>query len=45
MKQESVRLIKQQEVNLFIHKIKNNFPNFVAGVITDKNGFTIGADI
>jgi len=33
------------EVNYFLHKIKINFPNFVAGVITDKNGFTIGADI
>ena len=45
MKQESVRLINQVEVNYFLHRIKNNFPNFVAGVITDKNGFTIGADI
>lgn len=33
------------EVNYFLHAIKKNFPNFVAGVITDKNGFTIGADI
>lgn len=45
MKQENVRLINQMEVNLFLHQIKINFPNFVAGVITDKNGFTIGADI
>lgn len=45
MKQENVRLINQMEVNYFLHKIKINFPNFVAGVITDKNGFTIGADI
>ena len=45
MKQENSRLINQMEVNYFLHKIKINFPNFVAGVITDKNGFTIGADI
>ena len=45
MKQENQRLINQMEVNYFLHKIKINFPNFVAGVITDKNGFTIGADI
>ncbi len=44
MKQEN-RLINQMEVNYFLHQIKINFPNFVAGVITDKNGFTIGADI
>ena len=45
MKQENVRLINQLEVNFFLNRIKKNFPNFVAGVITDKNGFTIGADI
>ena len=45
MKQENVRLINQGEVNYFLHRIKINFPNFVAGVITDKNGFTIGSDI
>ncbi len=45
MKQENSRLINQIEVNYFLHKIKSNFPNFVAGVITDKNGFTIGANI
>ena len=45
MKQENVRLINQLEVNFFLNRVKKNFPNFVAGVITDKNGFTIGADI
>ena len=45
MKQSNSRLINQIEVNYFLHKIKKSFPNFVAGVITDKNGFTIGADI
>jgi len=45
MKQENSRLINQMEVNYFLHAIKKNFPSFVAGVITDKNGFTIGANI
>lgn len=45
MKQENNRLINQLEVNYFLHRIKKNFPNFVAGVITDKNGFAIGSDI
>jgi hypothetical protein len=45
MKPESTRLVKQVEVNYFLHKIKQNFPNFVAGVITDRNGFPIGAKI
>ena len=45
MKPESTRLVKQAEVNFFLHKIKQNFPNFVAGVITDRNGFPIGAKI
>ena len=45
MKQENNRLINQLEVNYFLHQIKKTFPNFVAGVITDKNGFAIGSDI
>ena len=45
MKPESTRLVKQTEVNYFLHTIKQNFPNFVAGVITDHNGFPIGANI
>ncbi len=45
MKQENSRLINQIEVNYFLKKIKDNFPNFVAGVITDKNGFPIGSSI
>ena len=45
MKQENSKLINQIEVNYFLHQIKKNFPNFVAGVITDKNGFPIGSDI
>lgn len=45
MKRENNRLINQIEVNYFLKQIKNYFPNFVAGVITDKNGFPIGSDI
>jgi len=45
MKQENSNLINQVEVNNLLHRIKKNFPNFVAGVITDKNGFAIGSDI
>ena len=45
MKQENRNLINQVEVNSFLHRVKKNFPNFVASVITDKNGFTIGSDI
>jgi hypothetical protein len=45
MKQENNRLINQIEVNYFLHQIKKNFPKFVAGVITDKNGFPIGSEI
>ena len=40
-----MELINQLEVNFFLNQIKKNFPNFVAGVITDKNGFPIGSDI
>jgi hypothetical protein len=45
MKQANNRLINQIEVNYFLQQIKKNFPNFVAGVITDKNGFAIGSEI
>lgn len=45
MKQENTRLINQTEVNYFLFRIKKNFPNFVASVITDRNGFPIGSEI
>lgn len=45
MKAETTRLINQIEVNYFLHRIKKYFPNFVAGVITDWNGFPIGSTI
>ncbi|MFX0018626.1 MAG: hypothetical protein ACFFAK_16745 [Promethearchaeota archaeon] len=45
MKMENTRLINQTEVNYFLHRVKKHFPNFVAGVITDRNGFPIGSSI
>ena len=45
MKSETPRLINQTEVNYFLYRVKKNFPNFVAGVITDRNGFPIGSQI
>lgn len=42
---EISRLINQTEVNYFLFRVKKNFPNFVAGVITDRNGFPIGSSI
>lgn len=45
MKMENTKLINQTEVNYFLHRIKMNLPNFVAGVITDRNGFPIGSAI
>jgi len=45
MKSESPKLINQTEVNYFLYRVKKNFPNFVAGVITDRNGFPIGSQI
>lgn len=41
----NTKLINQNEVNYFLIQIKKNFPNFVAGIITDRNGFPIGANI
>ncbi len=38
-------LLNQSEVNYFLHRIEKNFPNFVAGVITDKHGFPVASKI
>ena len=38
-------LIKQNEVNYFLYRIEKNFPNFVAGIITDSHGFPIASKI
>ena len=38
-------LLKQEEINYFLYKIEKNFPNFVAGIITDSHGFPVGSKI
>jgi hypothetical protein len=40
-----MKLLNQIEVNYFLDQIKQKFPNFIAGIITDKNGFPIGSEI
>jgi hypothetical protein len=38
-------LINESEVNYFLYRIEKNFPNFVAGIITDKHGFPVASKI
>lgn len=38
-------LLREKDINSFLAEIKNAFPNFIAGVITDNNGFPIGSKI
>jgi hypothetical protein len=38
-------IVNQDEVNYFLYRIEKNFPNFVAGIITDKHGFSVGSKI
>ena len=38
-------LINESEVKYFLYRIEKNFPNFVAGIITDKHGFPIASKI
>jgi len=38
-------LINQSEVNYFLYRIEKKFPNFVAGIITDRHGFPIASKI
>ena len=38
-------ILKEQDVNYFLDEIDNIFPNFVAGVVTDSNGFLIATKI
>ena len=38
-------LIKQDEVNYFLYRIEKKYPNFVAGIITDKHGFPVASSI
>jgi len=39
------KLINESEVNYFLYRIEKNFPNFVAGIITDKHGFPVASKI
>ncbi len=38
-------LINESEVKYFLYRIEKNFPNFVAGIITDKHGFPVASKI
>lgn len=38
-------ILNQDEVNYFLYRVEKNFPNFVAGIITDKHGFPVGSKI
>ncbi len=38
-------LINESEVRYFLYRIEKNFPNFVAGVITDRHGFPVASKI
>ena len=39
------KLINQTEVNQFLSQIEGSFPNFVAGVVCDNDGFMIGSRV
>ena len=38
-------IIKENEINYFFSEIERIFPNFIAGVITDRHGFPIASKI
>jgi hypothetical protein len=38
-------ILNQDEVNYFLKRIEKNYPNFVAGIITDKHGFPLASKI
>ncbi len=38
-------ILNQDEINYFLNKIEKKFPNFVAGIITDKHGFPLASKI
>ena len=38
-------LINESEVNYFLQRIEKNYPNFVAGIITDSHGFPVASKI
>ncbi|MEJ2251363.1 MAG: hypothetical protein P8Y70_12185 [Candidatus Lokiarchaeota archaeon] len=39
------KLLSQKEINNFLEKIDKIYPNFIAGVIADHNGFPIASRI
>jgi len=39
------KIISQKEASTFLNKVTQNFPNFIAGIITDKHGFPIASKI
>ena len=38
-------MLKQGDVNSFLSRIEKDYPNFVAGIITDKHGFPLASKI
>lgn len=44
-KHENNSIINESEVKYFLYRIEKNFPNFVAGVITDRHGFPVASKI
>ncbi|NVM34462.1 MAG: hypothetical protein HWN81_02630 [Candidatus Lokiarchaeota archaeon] len=38
-------LLNESEVKYFLYRIEKNFPNFVAGIITDRHGFPVASKI
>jgi len=42
-KQKNNSIINESEVKYFLYRIEKNFPNFVAGVITDRHGFPVAS--
>jgi hypothetical protein len=39
------KIINQVQVNHFLSQIEHNFPNFVAGIVCDNDGFMIGSRV
>ena len=39
------KVVKKAEVDGFLEKVERNFPNFIAGIITDNHGFPLASKI
>ena len=39
------KVLKQREVNYFLSEIESTFPNFVAGIVCDRDGFPIASKV